>query len=69
MNVLPVWVDRFQSGGKQNYYIIPLDHTLDENEVLQRSGHLQRAKQALDDVAALIGEEFLHENCFAESAI
>ena len=69
MNVLPVWVDRFQSGGKQNYYIIPLDHTLDENEVLQRSGHLQRAKQALDDVTALIGEEFLHENCFAESAI
>lgn len=69
MNVLPVWVDRFQSAGKQNYYIIPLDHALDENEVLQRSGHLQRAKQALDDVTALIGEEFLHENCFPADAI
>jgi len=69
MNVLPVWVDRFPTGGKQSYYIIPLDHALEENETLKVSGHLQRAKQALDDVKALIGEEFLHKNCFADQTI
>ena len=69
MNVLPVWVDRYPTGGKQSYYIIPLDHTLEENETLKVSGHLQRAKQALEDVKELIGEEFLHENCFADPSI
>jgi len=63
MNVLPTWVDRFQAGGKQNYYIIPLDRDLDNNEILAESGHLSRAKQALEDVKALIGEEYLSPDC------
>ena len=63
MDVLPTWVDRYQSGGKQNYYIIPLDNALNGNETLAQSGHLNRAKQALEDVRALVGDEFLSPSC------
>ena len=63
MNILPTWVDRFSAGGKQNYYVIPLDGDLDQNPTLAQSGHLSRAKQALEDVRTLVGEEFLHQNC------
>lgn len=63
MNVLPVWVDRYKVGGTQNYRLIPLDGDMEQNEALGVSGHLQRAKQALEDVRALIGNQFLHDNC------
>ena len=63
MDVLPTWVDRFKADGKQNYYIIPLDNALNSNETLARSGHLSRAKQALEDVRRLIGDEFMSLSC------
>ena len=69
MDVLPTWVDRYPVGGKQAYYIIPLDRDLDQNPTLAVSGHLQRAKQALDDVKSLVGEEFLNLRCFPDDTI
>lgn len=57
VKVLPTWVDRY--GSPIKYRIIPLDSQLDSNATLAQSGHLSRAKQAFEDVKALIGEEWL----------
>lgn len=57
VKVVPTWVDRY--GSPIKYRIIPLDSGLDSNATLAQSGHLSRAKQALEDVKALIGEEWL----------
>ena len=58
IKVIPTWVDRY--GSPMKYAIIPLDENLDSNPVLAASGHLDRARQALEDVTALIGEEYLN---------
>lgn len=63
MNAMPVWVDRYKTGGKQAYYLIPLDNAMNSNETLNTSGHLKRAKQALEDVRQLLGDEFLSDSC------
>lgn len=59
MGVLPTWVDKYRSGGKDIYTIIPLDGDLENNAVLKASGHLSRAKQAWEDVKTMIGEDLL----------
>lgn len=60
-NVIPTWVDKYRQNGKDVYSIIPLDDQLESNDTLAASGHLSRAKQALEDVKALIGEENLYK--------
>ena len=57
IKVLPTWVDRYN--GSSEYRIIPLDGNLESNQTLLQSGHMSRAKQALSDVKALLGEELL----------
>ncbi len=53
-DAMPTWVDKYSEGGKLVYSIIPLDEKLESNPALKISGHMQRAKQALDDVNALL---------------
>ncbi len=57
IKVLPTWVDRYNESSE--YRIIPLDGNLESNQTLLQSGHMSRAKQALSDVKALLGEELL----------
>lgn len=55
MDAVPTWVDRYYSGGKQVYEIIPLDDELKDNETLPVSGHLSRAQQAREDADGTLG--------------
>lgn len=55
MDAVPTWVDRYYSGGKQVYEIIPLDEKLKENETLPVSGHLSRAEQAREEADGILG--------------
>jgi len=59
MDVVPVWVDKYKKSGKDVYTIIPLDGDLPENPSIAESGHLSRAEQALADIRALLGEEYI----------
>lgn len=52
--VMPTWVDKYNSKGKLVYTIVPLDEDLVNNPSLKNSGHINRAQQALDDVNALL---------------
>lgn len=56
---MPTWVDRYYSGGKTVYEIVPLDDQLKENQALAASGHLSRARQAREDANETLG--FDHE--------
>ena len=58
VSIVPTWVDKYSSG-KPIYAIVPLDENLQYNYDLSLSGHLSRAQQALEDVRALVGDEFL----------
>ena len=62
MNAMPTWVDKYKKSGKDVYAIIPLDSNLNSNETLAASGHLSRARQALEDVKTLLGEEYIFSN-------
>lgn len=55
MDAVPTWVDRYYSGGKLVYEIIPLDDALKDNETLPVSGHLSRAQQAKEDADGTLG--------------
>lgn len=55
MDGIPTWVDKYYSGGKQVYEIIPLDDEIDQNEALEVSGHLSRARQAQEDTDGIFG--------------
>ena len=46
-------------GAAIKYAIIPLDGNIDSNPVLTKSGHLQRARQALEDIRGIIAQEYL----------
>ena len=52
---IPIWVEKYYSDGRDNYFIIPLDDNMDENPDLQKSGHLERARVARKDALALLG--------------
>ncbi|MBN7774292.1 CapA family protein [Clostridium aminobutyricum] len=54
MSAIPTWVEKYSSGDKPIYEIIPLDRNLDTNETLAASGHLLRAKQALEDANGIL---------------
>ena len=53
-SVVPTWVDKYQDSTKE-YRIIPLDADLDANPTLEVSGHLSRAKRALEDAVEMFG--------------
>ncbi len=55
MGGTPTWLDRYYSGGKTVYEIVPLDKKLKENEALAVSGHLSRAKQAREEANETLG--------------
>lgn len=57
MDAVPTWVDKYRKGGKDVYTIVPLDEEMEANPSLAESGHLSRAKQALEDIRTLLGEE------------
>ena len=61
-DAMPTWVEKFSKGGKDVYSIIPLDGNLPQNPLLSSSGHLSRAKQALEDVNRLLGEESIWQD-------
>lgn len=54
MSAIPTWVEKYSSGGKPIYEIIPLDENLNNNDTLAASGHLIRAKQALEDANGIL---------------
>ena len=54
---IPTWVERYSKGGKYQYYIVPLTEGFEESEILAESGHLGRAKQALEDLKKIVGGE------------
>lgn len=53
------WVEKYKSGSKDVYVIIPLDDDLENNEILKISGHLDRAKQASGDVISVLGSNYI----------
>ena len=58
-DAMRTWLDKYRSGGKDVYAIVPLDNDLEENEALKASGHLHRARQAADDVEAVLGSDYI----------
>lgn len=60
MDTVPVWVDKYKKAGKDVYTIVPLDSSLEQNPSLAESGHLGRARQALEDVRELLGDEYIN---------
>lgn len=55
MGGIPTWLDKYYSGGKQVFEIVPLSDGLEENEALEVSGHLSRAQQAWEDANGILG--------------
>ena len=58
-DAMRTWLDKYKSGEKDVYAIIPLDSELEENEALKASGHLHRAIQASEDVEAVLGRDYI----------
>jgi len=60
---IPLWVDREKmSNGLYTYGVIPLTADFENNEMLKRTGHTERAKKALDAMTKQIGENFLNRD-------
>ncbi|MDR2295850.1 MAG: CapA family protein [Clostridiales Family XIII bacterium] len=57
--VLPTWVDRYRSGGREVYAIVPLADDFENNPALLASGHADRARRALAYCEELFGEAML----------
>ncbi len=58
-DAVPCWLDKYTAGGKTQYALVPLTAGFETNEALLASGHLDRAKDALDRMKAVVGEEFI----------
>ena len=56
-DAVPMWVDKYTDGGDLKYTVIPLDDQMENNESLQISGHMSRAKRALEDMNELLGRD------------
>ncbi len=54
MSATPTWVDRYKQNGRTVYEIVPLDENMETNPALLASGHLQRARQAREDIDGLL---------------
>lgn len=55
MDAVPTWVDKYSAGGSVEYRIVPLDKDLNSNNALKTSGHMSRAKQAMEDANGILG--------------
>lgn len=55
MDAVTTWLDKYSAGGSVEYRIVPLDENLDSNEALKTSGHMSRAKQAMEDSNGILG--------------
>lgn len=55
MDAMPTWLDKYTSGGRTYYAIVPLDAELEQNPALSASGHLSRAQQAQSEIKGLLG--------------
>ncbi|MDR2132653.1 MAG: CapA family protein [Clostridiales Family XIII bacterium] len=60
--VLPTWVDKYRSGGKSVYAIVPLTGDFENNPALLASGHAERARLALAYCEELFGEAALYRD-------
>ncbi|MDR1571669.1 MAG: CapA family protein [Clostridiales Family XIII bacterium] len=58
---LPTWVDKYSSGGRNVYAIVPLAGDFAANPALAESGHYERAAAALEYCRELFGEGSLYE--------
>ena len=58
---IPTWVEKYKKDGRTEYAIIPLVGDFRENPDLGRSGHVDRAEQALTDMIELIGGKYLYQ--------
>jgi poly-gamma-glutamate synthesis protein (capsule biosynthesis protein) len=58
--VLPTWTDKYRSGGRDVYAIVPLTGDFEGNPALLASGRADRARQALEYCAALFEEAALY---------
>ncbi len=54
MDYTPTWVDKYKRNGKNVYEIIPLDEEMETNPALIESGHLAKARQALEDINGIL---------------
>ncbi|MBK5246268.1 MAG: CapA family protein [Peptostreptococcaceae bacterium] len=54
MSYTPTWVDKYKRNGKTVYEVIPLDAEMETNPALIESGHLLKAKQALEDINGIL---------------
>ena len=54
---VPTWVERYNKNGRRQYYIVPLTEGFEEYDFWAESGHLNRAKQALEDLKKIVGGE------------
>jgi hypothetical protein len=57
---LPTWVDKYRSGSKDVYTIVPLVGDFENNSSLSVTGHADRALLALADCEALLGEDSIY---------
>lgn len=51
----PYWVDKYKTGGKLHYAIVPLTDGFEQSPILAESGHLSKARQALEDLQEIPG--------------
>jgi poly-gamma-glutamate synthesis protein (capsule biosynthesis protein) len=56
MDAIPTWVDKYSSGGRDIFTIVPLVGDLEDQQALKESGHLSKAKEALSDIGELLGQ-------------
>ena len=55
---IPGWVDKYTSGSV-HYTVVPLTKGFEDNPDLAKSGHLSRAKGALEDIRKIVGDDYL----------
>ena len=58
-SAMGLWVDKYRSGGKDVYVVIPLDKDLATNQTLTASAHHKRAEQALADITGLMSAKYI----------
>jgi poly-gamma-glutamate capsule biosynthesis protein CapA/YwtB (metallophosphatase superfamily) len=61
MDAMRTWVNKYRKASKDVYAIIPLDENFENNESLITSGNLNRAIQASQDVAEVLGSDYIWE--------
>ena len=62
ISAIPTYVDRYSSGGKYRFCIIPLmdNDEIAANEILKKSGNVTRAQEAMKAIREFLGEEYIY---------